>query len=257
MRIAIIGAGKMGSWLAAVLMEGNEIAIYDVVPGKAGAVRGARSLPSLSGLDGFAPELLINAASLQSTVEAFEGAVKHIPKGCIICDVASIKAGLGEFYAGCGFAFASVHPMFGPTFADMESLKEENAVVIKESDGRAKELFMTLFRKLGVRVYEYTFSEHDAMMAYSLTTPFVASLVFAACMDSAAVPGSTFARHRRIAKGLLSEDDHLLSEILFNPHSLPQLEKITGRLEFLKHVIKARDYAEAGRFFGKLRKNVG
>ena len=58
------------------------------------------------------------------------------------------------------------------------------------------------------------------------------------------------------AKGVLSEDDHLLAEILFNPKSLPQLEKITAKLEFLKHIIKAKDYEEAKRFFNKLRKNI-
>lgn len=116
---------------------------------------------------------------------------------------------------------------------------------------------MNLFRKLGVRIFEYTFDEHDRMMAYSLTTPFAASLVFAACMENTAVPGTTFARHRKIAKGLLSEDDHLLAEILFNPYSVPQLAKITASLEFLKHVIRGRDYEEAKGFFRKLRKNVG
>jgi prephenate dehydrogenase len=149
--------------------------------------------------------------------------------------------------------------MFGPTFADMGggALREENAVIIKESDPDGAGLFRKLFERLGVRIYEYTFDEHDRMMAYSLTTPFTASLVFAACMEDTAVPGTTFARHRKIAKGLLSEDDHLLAEILFNPYSLRQLEKITARLELLKHIIKGKDYEEAKRFFDRLRKNVG
>ena len=113
-----------------------------------------------------------------------------------------------------------------------------------------------LFARLGLRQFEYTFVEHDRMMAYSLTTPFTASLVFAACLDDTVVPGTTFAKHMAIAKGVLSEDDHLLAEIFFNRHSAAQLDKITSRLEFLKHVIKAKDYDEAKRFFDKLRKNV-
>ena len=59
-----------------------------------------------------------------------------------------------------------------------------------------------------------------------------------------------------IARGLLSEDDFLLGEIIFGPHSLEQLEKVTNRLEFLKHVIKGRDYEEARAFFAKLRENT-
>jgi prephenate dehydrogenase len=140
----------------------------------------------------------------------------------------------------------------------MDSLKEENAVIVKEStDREATAFFRKFFEQRGVKVLDYSFKEHDQMMAYSLTTPFAASLVFAACMEKNVVPGSTFARHRKIARGLLSEDNHLLSEILFNPYSLQQLEKITARLEFLKHVIKGKDYEEAKEFFDKLRKNVG
>jgi len=75
-------------------------------------------------------------------------------------------------------------------------------------------------------------------------------------MDSSAVPGSTFKKHHEIAKGLLSEDDTLLAEILFNPYSLSQLEEVTNKLEFLKHVIRQRDFDEAEKFFNRLRKNI-
>jgi prephenate dehydrogenase len=60
-----------------------------------------------------------------------------------------------------------------------------------------------------------------------------------------------------LARGLLSEDDHLLAEILFNPHSVAELNKITSRLEFLKHIISARDQGEAKEFFRRLRENIG
>ncbi len=60
-----------------------------------------------------------------------------------------------------------------------------------------------------------------------------------------------------MAGKLLGEDDGLLAEILFNPHSLAQLEKVTRKLEFLKHVIAARDEEEARRIFARLRENLG
>jgi prephenate dehydrogenase len=260
MRIAILGAGRMGSWLARALSAEHEIAVFDSDSARmesGGSAPGIKRLGRLEELGGFAPKMLINAVSLQNTIEAFRSAVPFLPEDCIICDVASVKGDIPAYYKGCGFRFASVHPMFGPTFADMAALKDENAVIIRESDPEGAAFFRELFGKLGLRIFDYTFAEHDRMMAYSLTTPFTASLVFAACMESAAVPGTTFAKHRALARGLLSEDDHLLAEILFNGYSLPQLEKITARLEFLKHIIKARDFEEAQKFFGKLRENVG
>ena len=256
MKIAIIGVGKMGAWLAKTLSVSHYVAVYDKNPGKASVLGKVLVLESASKLSAFAPDMLINAVSLQNTISAFDECVTHLPATCVICDVASVKVGLREYYAKSGFKFASVHPMFGPTFANMASLDGENAVVIRESDAATAEFFRTFFSGLGARVYDYGFDEHDRMMAYSLTTPFVSSLVFASCVDGTVVPGSTFSKHMKIAQGLLSEDDHLLCEILFNPQSVSQIERITSKLEHLKHIIIGRDYEEAQDFLAKLRKRI-
>ena len=81
-------------------------------------------------------------------------------------------------------------------------------------------------------------------------------MVFAANMEKSAVPGTTFKKHSDIARGLLSEDDALLSEILFSPYAREQLELVTQRLEFLKHIILQKDFEEARIFFDRLRENV-
>lgn len=256
MKIAIIGAGKMGAWLAGELAKNNEVAVYDVDISRAKATSNTKILSDLSALKEFKPELLINAVSLQHTITVFEEVVKHLNKGCVISDIASIKGSIPEFYEKSGFEFVSTHPMFGPTHAKMNALSGQNAIIIKESDKVGADFFRAFFTGLGLRIFDYTFEEHDKMMAYSLSTPFSASLVFAACVDKTAVPGTNFAKHMALAKGVLGEDDHLIAEVLFNKYSLAALEKITNKLEFLKHVIKARDYDEASRFFNKLRKNM-
>lgn len=256
MKIAILGIGHMGSWLARELKKENKIAAYDLDKGKINEIENVKVLSSLSELESFNPDLLINAVTLQNTLKAFEESVNYISKTCIICDVASVKGEIPAFYVKSGFRFVSLHPMFGPTFADMDSLKEENIVIIKESDEKGKEFFRNFFKRYGLNVFEYTFDEHDRMMAYSLTLPFISSMVFSGCVTSKVVPGTTFARHKKIAKGLLSEDDNLLSEILFNPYSVEQLNKITAQLEFLKHVINAREYEEMKEVLRKLRGNL-
>lgn len=255
-RVAVIGAGKMGSWLAKEIAEDYEVAVFDRDSSKSAGVEGAGALASLEELGEFKPNLVVNAVSLSNTVSAFEEIVGHIPAGCIISDVASIKEDIADYYKECGFRFASVHPMFGPTFANVEALSQENAIIIKESDAEGAAFFRKLFCRLGLNIFEYSFSTHDRMMAYSLGLPFISTLVFASCMKEDAVPGTTFAKHKRIAQGLLSEDDHLLAEIIFNPWALRELEQVTSRLEFMKHIIKNRDMEEAARFFGKLRENM-
>jgi prephenate dehydrogenase len=216
----------------------------------------AAALERVGDLRGFRPELLINAASLVNTLEAFHAATPYLPADCVLADVASVKGELPGYYASCGFRFASVHPMFGPTFADLEALREENAILIAESDPPTARLFGELFARLGLTIFEYSFAEHDRMMAYSLATPFACTMAFAGCIDQSVVPGTTFARHLAIARGLLAEDDDLLVHILFNSHSSRQLAELAENLSRLREMVEARDAGAVGRLLARLRRNV-
>ena len=146
--------------------------------------------------------------------------------------------------------------MFGPTFANIRDLSNDNAIIIKESDEDGKVFFRDFYRGLKLNVYEYTFEEHDQTIAYSLSIPFASSMVFAASMKEQKAPGTTFRKHLDIAKGLLSEDDHLLAEIMFNPYTVKQIEEINSRLAYLTHIIRGRDYEEMQKFLNKLRHNI-
>jgi len=256
MKIVVLGFGRMGAWLSRVLSKSHAVSVYDTDVTKVPAPP-IGHLDRLEDVARIAPDVLVNAVTLDKTVAVFAEVVRYLPDSCILCDVASIKGRLAEYYKETGKRFVSLHPMFGPTFADMMRVEGENGVIITGSCAEGRKLFEELFETLGVRVFDYSFEEHDRMMAYSLSTPFIASLVFASCVDAKTVPGTTFTRHMAIARKLLTEDDSLLEEILFNPYSLGEIERITSRLEFLKHVIKAQDADEARRFFRRLRENVG
>ncbi len=260
MKIAIMGCGKMGMWFANSLSKSNDVLVYDINKQKTQELleknKKLKSIDGLEQLNSFKPDLLINAVSLKNTFEAFDKVISFLPQNCIICDITSVKGNLKDFYLKNKIRFVSIHPMFGPSFTDMNLLKGQNAIIILESDDLAKEFFRNFFGEFKIQVFEFCFEEHDKMMAYSLTTPFVSSLVFASCVNNKSVPGTTFSKHLEISRKLLLEEDNLLTEILFNGESIKQIETITGRLEFLKHIIHSKDYIEAKRFFDNLRKNV-
>ena len=257
MNIAVIGTGHMGGWFAQELAkEGNQVAVFDLDPQKTQGLSGVRVLTSLEELHSLTPEMLLNAVSIRYTIEAFNACIPYLPDHCVLVDVASVKGELPKYYQKGKFRYASLHPMFGPTFANVQQLQEENVILITESDPNVKEFFRQFFVRKELNIFDFSFKAHDQMTAYSLSLPFASTLVFAACMKNTTVPGTTFKRHLATAKGLLSEDDHLLAEILFNEYTLEQLERVTARLEFLKHVIKGRDYDEIRRFFQQLRENI-
>jgi prephenate dehydrogenase len=208
-------------------------------------------------VDEFNPELVINAVTVKYTIQAFEEILPHLSADCIISDIASVKTGLKEYYEHCGFPhYVSTHPMFGPTFANLQQLSVENAIIISEGDYLGKIFFKDLYAKLGLHIYEYTFEEHDQTVAYSLSIPFVSTFVFAAVMKHMDAPGTTFKRHLKIAKGVLSEDDYLLQEILFNPHTPQQVENIRRELKTLLSVIENKDAEGMHEFLTRIRKNI-
>lgn len=256
MKIFILGTGRMGAWLTEELCLDHEVMVHDGNPERMKYFIRVRRALELAEVRDFRPDLFVNCVTLGETTKAFEAALPLLPEACLIADIASVKTGLEEYYRKSGRRFVSSHPMFGPTFANIRDLSDESAVIIEESDPEGKEFFRSLYAKLGIRVLDKSFAEHDRTMAYSLATPFASTMVFAACMEPHDAPGTNFKRHLAIAKGLLSEDDRLISEIMFNPLVPRQLDLIGSKLSWLAHIIKDRDLDEMTRFIEALRENV-
>ena len=256
MRILILGAGKMGSFFTDVLSFEHECAVYEIDAKRMRFLYNTQRFTTMQEIEEFQPELVINAVTLKYTLTVFDQVLPHLPKDCIISDISSVKTGFKEYYDGTGFRYVSTHPMFGPTFANLGALSSENAIVINEGDYMGRIFFLDLYRRLGLNVHEYTFEEHDEAMAYSLSVPFVSTFVFSAVMKHQDSPGTTFKRHLKIARGVLSEDDTLLREILFNPKTKSHVEQIRAELKELIQIIDDRNEDALNQYLVKIRKNI-
>lgn len=256
MKILILGAGKMGTFFSDLLAFEHDVAVYDITPERLRFTLNVRRFTTFDEIREFAPAMVINAATVKYTIDAFKSVLPYIPPTAILSDIASVKTGLPEFYAGCGHPFVSTHPMFGPTFASLSNLADENAIIISEGDHLGKVFFRDLYNRLHLHVEEYTFRQHDETIAYSLSIPFASTLVFAGIMKHQDAPGTTFKRHMAIARGLMSEDDYLLSEILFNPHTPLQLEKIRSQLAELQELVENHDAEGMSQFLARVRENL-
>lgn len=256
MKILVLGAGKMGSFFLDLLSFDHETAVYEKDPRRMRFTYNCRRFTTLEEIKDFEPELVINAVTVKYTIPAFDEVLPYLPKDCIISDISSVKTGLKDYYEASGHRFVSTHPMFGPTFANLNQLHEENAIIINEGDYMGRIFFKDIYQKLGLNIYEYTFEEHDKTVAYSLSIPFVSTFVFAAVMKHQDAPGTTFKRHMRIAKGVLNEDDYLLQEILFNPYTSEQVAQIRTELKQLLEIIDNKDGEAMKNYLTKIRDNV-
>lgn len=256
MRILVLGAGKMGSFFLDLLSFEHETAVYEKNPERLRFTYNTLRFTALDEIDNFHPELVVNAVTVKYTISAFKEVMPHLPADCIISDISSVKTGLKDFYKHCGHRYVSTHPMFGPTFANLNQLSHENAIIISEGDYMGRIFFKDLYSRLGLNIYEYSFEEHDKTVAYSLSIPFVSTFVFAAVMKHQDAPGTTFKRHMNIAKGVLNEDDFLLQEILFNPYTSEQVEQIRTELKRLLEIIDNKDAEGMKEYLTKIRDNV-
>lgn len=256
MKILILGAGKMGSFFADVLSFEHEVAVFDIDPKRLRFAYNTIRMSNPEEIKDFNPEIVINAATVKYTTQAFDMVLPYLDEMCILSDIASVKTGLKEYYEKLNRPFVSTHPMFGPTFANLSDLSTQSAIVISESNHWGKIFFKDIYNSLKLNVFEYTFEEHDETIAYSLSIPFASTLVFASVMKHQEAPGTTFKRHMNIARGLLSEDDFLLTEILFNPNTPKQVEMIRAELAHLLKIIDAKDIAAMQKFLTKVRKNI-
>lgn len=246
----------MGSFFLDLLSFEHETAVYEKNPERLRFTFNTLRFTSMDEVEAFKPELVINAVTVKYTIKAFEEVIPHLPEDCIISDISSVKTGLKDFYGQCGHRYVSTHPMFGPTFANLNQLSHENAIIISEGDYMGRIFFKDLYSRLGLSIYEYSFEEHDKTVAYSLSIPFVSTFVFAAVMKHQDAPGTTFKRHMKIARGVLSEDDYLLQEILFNPYTSGQVEQIRTELKELLGIIERKDEQAMKVYLEKIRKNV-
>lgn len=246
----------MGSFFIDLLSFEHEVAVYEKDAKRMRFTYNCQRFTSLDEIKGFVPELVINAVTVKYTIPAFREVIPYLPEDCILSDISSVKTGLKEFYESTHHRYVSTHPMFGPTFANLNQLSEENAIIISEGDYMGRIFYKDIYARLGLNIYEYTFEEHDKTVAYSLSIPFVSTFVFAAVMKHQDAPGTTFKRHMGITKGVLSEDDYLLQEILFNPYTHDQVSQIRSELKELLEIIDNRDADGMKDYLTKIRKNV-
>ena len=240
MKILILGAGKMGTFFSDLLCFKHTVGIFDTDPQRLRFTFNTQRMTDVEEIREFAPELVINAATVKYTLDAFRMVMPYLPDDCILSDIASVKNGLPE----C------------PTFASLSNLSNENAIIIKEGDHLGRIFFKDLYSELHLNIREYTFKEHDEVIAFSLSIPFTSTLVFGSVMKHQDAPGTTFKRHMAIARGLMSEDDYLLTEILFNPHTVGQIDKIQERLETLKEIVRDKNTAAMKRYLEEVRANL-
>ena len=254
MKIVIVGLGNIGTWFVSVLGRFDEIFLYDIDSNKKKLYPHARFLSGFEELKKIKPDMVLNAVSIKETIPVFNKIIEYISSDCILADVVSIKREISLFYSRNTMRYVSLHPMFGPNFKNMKNLKDEEVILISESCEEGLLYFRTLFKHTGIKVRELTFREHDELMLHSLGVPYFMAFLFSSIEDNSDVPGASYSKYKELAAKVLSEDENLLCEVLFNMGVDDRFEIVYKKTNEIRDIILNKDYKNALRLLDKVKK---
>lgn len=255
MKILTIGAGKMGAFFCDLLSFDHDVAVLETDPKRLRFTFNVERFATPEEVRGFEPELVINAATVKYTRRIQKRTPLH--PGEMHPERHSIRQDRSAGVLRILRTSVRVEPPDVRTdirLAEQSHQRERRGD--KEGDCLGRVFFLDLYRRLHLNVVEYTFAEHDETISYSLSIPFASSLAFGASIKRQDAPGTTFKRHMAIARGLMSEDDFLISEILFNPESIDKIDMLIRNLDELRDIIARHDAEGMSRFIGQVRKNI-
>jgi prephenate dehydrogenase len=267
MRIAILGAGKMGVWFAKFfLAEGYSVIVADRKKEKLSRLKKELAVETAD----FA-EAVKNAdrVLICVSISAFEEVVKKISPvvrdGQIVMDICSIK----DFPVKTmhkhlkGGLILGMHPVFGPG-----STTIKNKTFVLTPTNSQEEAFAEGFKKWletkKARVFVMPPKKHDELMSVVLGLPHFLGLV--ACdtlLEQADYPetkdvaGTTYLMLFTLAEVAALENPELFASLQL---SLPELEKIESsfieKAHELLNLIKQKDRAAITRKMEQLKSKL-
>ncbi len=166
MKVAVIGAGAMGQWLAGFVKQNlGEVVVADVSATKAEQVARELGISSKSVAEAAAEaEVVLVAVPISKTPEVIKSLAGQVQRGALLSDITSVKSDVVKVMQTieAKVELVSLHPLFGP---GATSVKGKDFVVVPVKPGKRYAALKHRLIELGARVTEMEAEEHDRLMA--------------------------------------------------------------------------------------------
>lgn len=259
MRVAVIGFGAFGSWLAEQYRLLNfQVKIYDrdlekVAKSTKDNIIKCRSLEdAVAGVDVVVVAVPINEAprTILDISEKMDG-------GCIV-DVSSLKKTVYTCLLNLPSKLKPVciHPLFGPS---SRSFTGERVAIIPVRDYLEE---LDIARKLmpGADFIKMSVEEHDEAMTYVLSLTHILSLALSSILGESSkkellrFSGTSFRYLLNMVEATMNEGVETFTSIIFyNDDSAKLYEKIIKKLEEAENLLKEGDFNKLCRFVEEAR----
>ena len=242
MKVAIIGAGKMGRWFTKYFHdEGLSVIVSSRNKNKLKALRNEYGVEiannNVDALEG--ADWVLLCVSLDGLDTVLTEIGSNLKSNQVIMDISSIKEiplNLLHKYVKDALILGT-HPVFGP---GAKSLEGQNYVLtpIKEKEKKFAKKFKSWLEERGASVSVMTPKKHDMLMSLVLGFPHFVGLVAGDTLidrvdfvEAKLVGGATYKLLLTLVEAVSSEEQNFYSNLHM---SLPEMEKIEGI--FLKKV---------------------
>ena len=235
MKVAIIGAGKMGRWFTRFFLEEGDSVIVS-----------SRSKEKLLKIrDEFGVEIADNVNAVEKAdrvlicvpIENFEAVAKeiqpHIRPDQVVMDICSIKefpVKIMHEYVKTGITLGT-HPVFGP---GAKSIENQNFVLtpVNDEEKRFAREFKSWLEERRANVFIMSPRKHDELMSVVLGLPHFLGLVvcdtlmnYPNFLQTKKVAGASYKMLLTLAEAVASEETEFYTSLQMD---LPEIEKIEG-----------------------------
>jgi len=268
LRVAVIGAGKMGRWFTRLFKgEGYSVVVSSRTQSKAealGSEFGAEVADNYVDAVKDADWILL-CVSLDGLEPVLKEIGSHIQAGQVVMDIGSIKeipVQLLHKYVENGVTLGA-HPVFGP---GAKSLREQNFVLtpVDEEEKRFAAEFKDWLEERGTEVTVLSPRRHDELMALVLGFPHFVGLVAGDALsnnsyfvDAKRVGGATYKLLLTLAGAVAAEEPVFYSNLHM---SLPEMEQIEelflSKVEEWLKLVKRKDCEGFGRKMEEVKKRL-
>ena len=255
MKVAVIGAGKMGRWFVKLFKnEGFSVVVASRTQSKADALKtefGVEVVNSNAEAVVGADWVLL-CVSLTSLDAVLQELGPHIKDGQVVMDISSIKeipVNLLQKHVKHG-TILGTHPVFGP---GAKSLQGQNFVLtpVTENQQQFSNEFKDWLQKRGAEVSVLTPRAHDELMSLVLGFPHFVGLVAGDALvenpnfvGAKKVGGATYKLMLTLAESVSSEEPHFYSNLHMSLPEMEQLESLfLSKVEEWLKLVKNKDCA--------------
>jgi prephenate dehydrogenase len=263
-RVAIIGAGGMGSWFARFFKtRGYSVMISDRDRRKARLLASrihvrlaSNNVEAVRGSD-----IVVLATPANVTSNIINQILPSIAKNAILVEICAVKSAVIpalQLVEKRGVQVASIHPMFGPRAS---SLREKNVIIVRTGgrpggSNRVKQLLE------GARLFAADPQVHDRQTAITLALPHFLNMTFAMTMSGRSLAeirrfaGRTFDLQMLLAQTVGNEPQTTADILTMNKEFRVILRDLQRNTRLLAEAVNDRDRERLIAYHQRIREHM-